>query len=83
MSEPILISTEYILVIDTDGFSDAFAKKLCAYCTGFVDETESDLEFSDLYFLEEGIEDDESPRGKVADEKNPFYGFVGQRLDED
>jgi hypothetical protein len=83
MSESILISTEYTLVIHTDGFSDAFAKKLCAYCTGFVDETDTDLEFSDLYYLEENIEDDESPKGRVADEKNPFYGFVGQRLDED
>jgi len=83
MSDPILISTEYILVVDTDSFSDPFAKKLCAYCTGFLDETESGLEFSDLYYLEEGIEDDESPKGKVADEKNPFYGFINQHLDEE
>lgn len=83
MSEAVLISTEYIFVIDTDGLSESFAKKLCAYCTGFVDEVESDLEFSDLYYLDEGIEDDESPRGLVADEKNPFYGFVSQHLDED
>jgi len=83
MSEPVLISTEYTLVVDTDSFSDDFAKKLCAYCTGFVDETHSDLEFSDLYYLDENIEDDESPRGQVAEEKNPFYGYVSQRLDED
>lgn len=83
MSEPILISTEYTLIIDTDGLSEVFAKKLCAYCTGFIDETESDLEFSNLYYLEEEIEDDESSRGRVAEEKNPFFGSVGQRLDED
>ena len=83
MNKPILISTEYTLVIDTDGLSEVFAKKLCAYCTGFVDETESDLEFADLYYLDENIEDDSSPKGKVAEEKNPFHEFVSQRLDED
>lgn len=83
MSEPVLISKEYTLVIDTDSLSTAFVKKLCAYCTGFVDETESDLEFADLYYLDENIEDDESSKGKLAEEKNLFFEFVSQRLDED
>jgi len=81
--EPILISTEYILVIDTDKLAYDFYKPLCAYCTGVVDEDDVGQECADLYYLETGIEDDDSPRGSVADEKNPFYGFVGQRKDED
>jgi hypothetical protein len=81
--ETVLISTEYVLVIDTDKLSYDFYKPLCAYCTGTVDEDDEGLECSDLYYLEMGIEDDESPKGSVADEKNPFYGFVGQRKDED
>lgn len=81
--EPILISTEYTLVIDTDKLAYDFAKPLCAYCTGIVDESDEGLGCSDLYYLEEGIEDDPSPKGRVADEKNSFYGFVGQRKDED
>jgi hypothetical protein len=80
--EPVLLSTEYTLVIDTNSFSYAFAKKLCAYCTGFTDEEDEGREFADLFYLDEQIEDDESPKGKVADEKNPFYGYVNQRLDE-
>jgi hypothetical protein len=80
---PVLLSTEYTLVIDTDAFSDHFAKKLCAYCTGFFDEKDNGRDMSDLFYLDEQIEDDESPRGKIAEEKNPFHGFVCQRLDED
>ena len=79
----ILLSTEYTVVIDTDSVSYEFAKPLCAYCTGIVDEEDVGQEMSDLYYLEQGIEDDESPRGRVADEKNPFYGFVAQRQDQD
>lgn len=82
MSEPVLLSTEYTLVIDTDSFADAFSKSLCAYCTGLMDEEDEGQSCADLYYLEQGIEDDESPKGRVADEKNPFYGFVSQRLDE-
>lgn len=82
--EPVLISTEYVLVIDTDKVAYDFHKQLCAYCTGVVDEDDEGQECADLYFLETGIEDDESPKGHVADEKNPFYGFIGQRyVDED
>ena len=83
MNNPILISTEYTLVVDTDMYSECFAKKLCAYCTGFVDETESDLDFADLFYLDEGIEDDKSSMGKVAEEKNLFYSIISQRFDED
>ena len=82
-NNPVLISTEYTVIVDTDSVSYDFAKPLCAYCTGVVDEEDEGRELSDLYYAEQGIEDDESPRGRVADEKNPFYGFVAQRLDQD
>ena len=83
MTEPVLLSTDYTVVIDTNALSYDFANKLCAYCTGFIDDEDNGLEMSDLYYLEQGIEDDESPRGRVADEKNSFYGFVGQRQQQD
>jgi hypothetical protein len=83
MSNRILLSTEHTLVIDTNAYAGNFVKKLCAYCTGFVCENDEGRDLSDLYYLEMGIEDDDSPRGRLADEKNPFYGFVGDRKDED
>lgn len=75
----ILLKTDYTLVIDTNSQSENFYLKLCAYCTGFVSENEKDLSYSDLFYLEEGIEDDPNPKGKLADEKNPFYGFIAQK----
>jgi hypothetical protein len=83
MNREVLLSTEYIFVIDTDSYSDHFAKKLCAYCTGFHDEKNNGREMSDVFYIEENIKDDDSPKGKVAEEKNIFQGFVSNRLDED
>lgn len=80
---PVLISKEYILVIDTNSFSDSFAKDLCAYCTGFADEKENGINYANLFYRDQFIEDDESPKGKVAEEKNIFYGIMGNKLDED
>lgn len=83
MSEAVLLSTEYTLVIDTNAYAYNFARKLCAYCTGFVGENEEGRDLSDLFYLELDIEDDDSPRGRLADEKNPFRGYIGDRKDED
>jgi len=82
MSNQVLISTEYILVIDTNSFSERFAKELCAYCTGFIDESDKGEKFADLFYLDQGIADDEFPKGQVSEQKNPFYGFIAQRIDE-
>jgi hypothetical protein len=79
--ERVLLSEEFTVVIDTNGYAANFSKELCAYCTGFIDEQDYALEFADLFYMEEGIEDD-SPKGKVAEDKNPFQGHIGQRLDE-
>jgi hypothetical protein len=82
MSDPILLSEEYTVVIDTNSLSKEFANALCAYCTGVVDERDEARQYSDLFYMERSIEDDDSPRGKVAEEKSPFYDFVGQRFVE-
>jgi hypothetical protein len=79
---PTLISEEYSLVIDTNGEAYDFAPKLCAYCTGLTAEDEVDRQYSDLFYMEMGIDDDDSPHGKVADEKNPFAESAIDRRDE-
>lgn len=77
-----LISEEYVLVIDTNSDSLNFSKKLCAYCTGFSSEDETDQQFSDMFYMESGIEDDPSPKGKTCTHKNPFYDSIADRKDE-
>lgn len=81
MSE-MLINEEFILVIDTDSESLDFAHKLCAYCTGFTREDDTDQQFSDMFYMENGIEDDDSPKGKTCDQKNIFYESITDRKDE-
>lgn len=49
MSEPILISEDYIFVIDTDSFSEDFVDHLTAYCTGFNSETYNEMKYIDLF----------------------------------
>lgn len=71
MTEPILLSTEYTLVIDTNGFAYNFAKKLCGYCTGHTSEDEEDQKCCDLY-------DAEMDNGVKV-----FAGFIMDRKDED
>lgn len=78
---PILISEEYSFIIDTNAESYDFAKKLCAYCTGFLSEDESNQKFSDIFYTEMSLEDDDSPRGRVSDEKNPFFNCIIDRRD--
>ena len=83
MIEPVLLYAEYDLIIDTNCESFPFYKELCAYCTGFINENDDAQPYSDMFYLEMRIEDDESPKGKVCDEKNPFYGSIRFEIDND
>lgn len=76
MSEPILLYSEFDLIIDTDHESHQFYNELCAYCTGFIDGNDTARDYSDLFYLDMNIEDDESPRGRVSEEKNPFFNCL-------
>jgi hypothetical protein len=80
----VLVSEEYILVIDCDKYAGSFADPLCAYCTGFTGEESSQhsVEMSELYYADLGIEDDESPKGRLADDKNPLADLVIDQQDE-
>lgn len=73
MSDPILISENYVLVIDTNNESYDFVQKLCAYCTGFYSEKETDLQYCDMFFEETNYDDKE----------NPFRDFIGDQLSEE
>lgn len=83
--EPVLLSEEYIFVIDTNKDTTDLCFSLCGYCTGLTGEGKTEhfaQQMSDMFYMEMGIEDDESPKGKVSYQKSPFYGAVIDRLDE-
>lgn len=85
MGEPLLISEDYILVIDTDQFAGNFAEELCAYTTGFYGE-QAEVKIrsvSDLFYRDHDIADDDGPKGILAEEKNPFHGFVTDQMNEE
>lgn len=83
--EPLLVSEEFILVVDTNAFAGNFAEELCAYVTGFYGEdVRHDVRsVSDLFYRDHEIEDDESHKGLLAEEKNPFHGYVIDHMNED
>lgn len=83
MDDSILLSTDYILVIDTDYYAYDFANQLTAYCTGITDEEEVGAECADLFYADMQIQDDTSPRGRIAEEKNQFFEYVVQRLQDE
>jgi hypothetical protein len=83
MSEPVFLGKDYILVIDTNRASYDFAKRLCAYCTGFEHEDSKNYEMSRIFYEEMRLKDDSTPKGLTAAEKNPFYNFVIDRRDEE
>ncbi len=85
MNDPILVSEEYILVIDTDQYTGHFAEELCAYCTGYYGEKAGDKvkDISDVFYLDHGIADDEGSKGFLAEDKNPLRGYVTDHQDED
>ena len=72
MSEPILLSKEHIVVIDTNTPSFDFVRLLCAYCTGYEHEANKLQEMSELFYEETKLEG-----------KNPFDGFIEDRLDDE
>lgn len=80
----VLISEEYIFVIDCDRYAGPFADALCAYCTGFMGEAAGDYaaEMADLYYTDQGIEDDEGPHGELADDKNPLNDLIADQQDD-
>lgn len=82
MDDSVLLSTEYILVIDTNYYAYDFASQLTAYCTGITDDEETGKNYADLFYSEMGIEDDENPRGKIAEEKNYFHEYVTHRAED-
>lgn len=69
MAEPILISEEYIVVVDTNSPAVNFYKEFCAFCTGFDHEALNTMEWSDAFYHDLGIKDDNV-------EDNPFYNFI-------
>lgn len=83
MSEPVFLGKDYILVIDTNRSSYDFAKKLCAYCTGFEHEDSKNYDMSYLFYDEMKIKDDGIPKGRTAHEKNPFAKYVIDRRDDE
>jgi hypothetical protein len=70
----ILLNTKYILVLDTNSYSEHFAEHLCAYCTGIYGENHNPqvVQAGDLYFEEEEI-----------GEENPFNPFIDLKMNED
>ena len=81
MSEPVLLHEEFILAIDTDSFSQDFRSDLVAYCTGFVDEASVSDRHSEMFYEEMRICDGDSG-GPIAEERNPFAGYIVDREDE-
>jgi hypothetical protein len=80
----VLVSEDYILVIDLDRYAGPIADPLCAYCTGFAGEEASyhSSEMCELYYSDLGIEDDDGPYGDLADDKNPLRDLVVDQQDE-
>lgn len=83
MTEPVHLSTEYILVIDTDSPAFGFAKDLCAYCTGYESEDSKSLAMANQYFLDLGLEDPKSDYGRILFEKSIFYDAIADKRDDE
>lgn len=85
MGEPLLISEDYIIVIDTDHFAGPFAEQLCAYVTGYYGEKADNKvrNVSDLFYRDHDIADDDGPKGLLAEDKNPFHGYISDQMNEE
>ena len=70
-----LLYAEFDLIIDTN-HDASFYRELCAYCTGITNENDDAQKYADLFYLDLGLEDDESLRGKSAEEKSPFFNYL-------
>ena len=75
----MLISKEYTLVIDTNSYAHKFYKELCAYCTGMIDETNEAKDYSDMFFEDFDLDDDNN---HVAEEKSIFYDLISSKIDD-
>lgn len=75
MTDPVLLSKDYILVIDTSRESFDFSKKLVAYCTGYGCEGDADTNYVDMFY-------DEMNLSEMVIEQNPFYEYIVDREDE-
>lgn len=75
MSEPVLLSKDYILVIDTNCNSFDFSRKLVAYCTGYGCEGYDDTNYVDMFY-------DEMNLSEMAIEQNPFCEYIVDCEDE-
>ena len=81
MGDAILLSKEFILVIDTNSPSCDFFSSLCAYCTGFDQESATDHSMVDKFYEEMDIEEGVSVSNNYS--KNPFYDFVIDKINHE
>jgi len=81
MTEPVLIYKEYIFVMDTNSHSHEFYRDLVAYCTGYVHESLVTSPYSESFYEDMNLCDEDS-NGLCAEDKNPFLGYIVDREDE-
>jgi len=79
--EQILLSTEYVVVVDTNSPSFEFAEDFCAYCTGFESENSKDFFMVEKFYESLRINSNLSSREKM--ENNPFYDYVTDKMNQD
>lgn len=79
--EKILLSTEYVLVLDTNSPSYEFASDLCAYCTGFEPENENCFDMLDEFYHDIGVKSDSKTIDKI--DKNPFKDYIFDKLNDE
>ena len=78
--EETLILKEYILIIDTNYFSNDFAGELCAYCTGFDSENNTSEDMADLFYEDMNIV---HPTVKEKIDDNPFLDYIMDKMDNE
>ena len=83
MSDKILLSEEFTLVIDTNVPAYAFADRLVAYCTGYTDEygPSEAAECVEMFYRDFNLKDDQHVQGKLSkgkcrELKNPFSDAI-------
>lgn len=79
--EKILLSTEYVVVIDTNSPSFEFAEDLSPYCTGFESENSKDFFLVEKFYETLNIDLKASNREKM--EQNPFHTYVVDKMNQD
>ena len=75
--------SDYVLLLDMDSSKVIhFCRDLVAFCTGVVGEGSASNSWSDLFYRDFDISDDEEENGKMAFMKSIFHGFIGFIQDE-